>query len=230
MVAVGVAMKPISEFCDRHKGETMLLVGNGENLKLTPPEWFGYPSIGMNTIHLYNGWAPTYYTTLDRRVYREFGAAIERRFANIPKFIPRPRLMMWKGKNFYYFRNLQGLAWPYNEAQLWQENLDIEPMIYGNIMHVAIKLAYWMGATTILIIGMEHRPHRANRHFWGVDGKMSSETNLDGHWQKGYKVLSDKLAERNVRLLNISENTYVPADIIPQDDWRTWRTVQIKEN
>lgn len=213
-------MNSISKFHNAHKGKTMLLVGNGENLHLTPPEQFDYPSIGMNTIHLYDGWMPDYYLTVDRRVQNEFGKDIDEKFKDIPIFLPHPRLMRWTGQNKVYFKNMQGLLWPKNGLSLWQDDFE-KPLIYGNSMHVAIKLAYWMGAKTILVIGMEHKPHKSDRHFWGDDAGMSPDQPT-ADWIKGYKVLCDQLSERKVRLINVSQDTFVPADIIPQDSWENW--------
>ncbi len=209
----------ISQFKNVHKGNTILLIGNGANLHLTPPERFNLPSIGMNTIHLYDGWTPDYYVTVDRRVYREFGAAIEEKFSDIPKFIPTPRLNKWTGENFYYFRHFQGLLWPKNRRNIWQDDISEQPIIYGNVMHVAIKLAYFMGAKKILIVGMEHKPHKSNAHFWG-DDKGFSVDQPTKEWQDGYKILYDELAKRDVDLLNISQDTFVPDSIIPIDNWK----------
>ena len=44
----------------KHKGETGLIISIGPNLKLTPPEWFDYPSIGINTFYRYENYKPTY--------------------------------------------------------------------------------------------------------------------------------------------------------------------------
>ena len=50
----------IDEFYNLHKGETCLIVGVGKNLELTPPEWFDYPSFGVNTIYKRPGaWRPS---------------------------------------------------------------------------------------------------------------------------------------------------------------------------
>ena len=116
-------MTDIVRFANIHKGDPVLLVGNGENLHLTPPEKFAYPSIGMNTIHLYDGWMPTYYTAVDRRVMNEFGAAIVEKFANIPKFIPSPKLIRWRGPNFFRFHNRPGriLSPKIRAEKIWQE-------------------------------------------------------------------------------------------------------------
>jgi len=220
-------MTGISQFRDAHKGKTILLVGNGANLHLTPPEKFNLPSIGMNTIHLYDGWMPDYYVTVDRRVKREFGKAIEKKFAGIPKFLPSPRLLSWTGENFYYFKHRQGLLYPKNGLNIWQDDILAQPVIYGNVMHVAMKLAYFMGAKKILIIGMEHKPHESNAHFWGDDDKMSVDQPTRG-WQLGYKALCDGLEKHGVKMLNISQETYVSGSVIPIDDWKKYTKKQRK--
>ena len=214
-------MKTINQFKDTHKGKTMLLVGNAPNLHLTPPEKFDYPSIGMNTIHLYDRWSPDYYVTVDRRTRKEFGKELVEKFSGIPMFLPHPRFINWVGENFYYFKNLQGLLYPKNGRNIWQDSIEDCPVIYGNVMHVAIKLAYHMGAKKILIIGMEHELHKSNAHFWGDDSKTSVDQPTKG-WQQGYKVLCEELAKRKVKLLNISPETHVPESIIPVDDWEKY--------
>lgn len=210
----------IEQFHNVHAGETMLIVGNGENLKLTPPGWFAYPSIGCNTIHLYENWKPTYYTAVDDRVAKGFGAEIAERFADIPKIVPK-RLRYWqercKTNHFYFFNIRPGVLWSLNDrSTLWQD--DISEMTYGNIIHVAIKLALHMGAAKILIIGMEHKPQNGKSHFWGVDGGGVSQTPLPD-WFAGYKQLVEGATKHNVQILNISQNTYVPEEIIPRADW-----------
>lgn len=212
----------ITRFKDVHKDQTILLVGNGENLKLTPPEKFDYPSIGMNTIHLYEGWKPTYYVALDRRVLVEFGEAIYKKFKDIPKFTPKPKLLRWRGDNFYRFHNRVGPLYPKGKENLWQEINEHTQITWGNVMHVAIKLAFYMGAKTILIVGMEHKPHKAKNHFWGEDVGMASEdANLKDIY-KGYTELVAGLKSHKIKIYNISKETYVPETVIPRDDAENW--------
>lgn len=94
-------------------------------------------------------------------------------------------------------------------------------------MHVAIKLAYFMGAKKILIIGMEHKPHEANAHFWGDDSGMSIDQPTKG-WQQGYKALCEGLEKHGVKMLNISQETFVSNDVIPTDDWKKYTKKQRK--
>jgi hypothetical protein len=221
----------INKFKNIHKGGTILLVGNGENLKDTPPENFDYPSIGMNTICLYDGWKPDYFVAVDRRVWHEFGSIIENKFEDIPKFIPTPKMLRWRGKNFYRFRNRPGPLYPKGKENVWQEINEETPVTWGNVMHVAIKLAYFMGAKTILIIGMQHKPHNAMAHFWGNDEKMTPDSVPINNVFKGYKQLVDGLHSHNVKIFNISENTYVPESVIPRDKAKNWikKSKEIKE-
>lgn len=211
----------ITKFKNIHKDETILLVGNGANLELTPPEDFNYPAIGMNTIHLYEGWMPDYYVTVDRRLMNEFGEAVYARFKDIPKFTPKPKLLRWRGDGFYRFKNRPGPLYPKGKENLWQDDIEHRPVIWGNVMHVAIKLAYFMGASTILIIGMEHKPKNAQKHFWGSDEKVSKDLPLKEIFE-GYKQLVEGLKRHKVEIFNISEDTYVPKDVIPHDKAKNW--------
>lgn len=217
----------ITKFKNIHKGKTVLIVGNGENLSQTPPEDFDYPSIGMNTIHLYEGWKPDYYVTVDRRMMNEFGEAVYKKFETVPKFTPKPKLLRWRGKEFYRFSGRVGPLYHHGE-NLWQEDIEHAQVTYRNVMHVAIKLAYFMGAKTILIIGMEHKPHNARGHFWGADEGMPEDAALKDIFE-GYQQLVAGLKKHRVKLLNISENTYVPEEVIPKDKAKNWLPKKAEE-
>lgn len=206
-------------FHQKHAGETALLVGNGQNLKLTPPEWFNYPSFGMNTIHLYEGWIPTYYVTVDNRVYREFGEGVTTKFRDVPKFIPSPDLDMWQGDNFHRFYHRAGDLYigGHNASQKDAFQFGLS---WFNVMHLAMQLAWHMGFTTLLMIGVQHKPDEMREHFWGFDEGMAAKQPRD-IWMNGYQTLCSMM--NNVKVLNISEDTYVPESVIPRGNWRDWR-------
>lgn len=202
-------------------------MGNGPNLKLTPPEWFDLPAFGMNTIHKYEGWKPTYYTAVDSRVMREFGKDIVEKYADIPKFIPRPNLDEWKGPNFYRFLFRPGSLWPKRQQALWPSGLMTEDGIsYSNVMTVAMQIAYHMGFSTMLIIGMHHKPLWGREHFWGSDNGMPGIPPVND-WLKAYEILVQGMAEQGVKILNISEDTFVPETIIPRADWREYAKSEV---
>ena len=212
----------IFQFRNIYKNQTCLLVGNGINLHLTPPEWFDYPAFGMNTIHLYESWKPTYYAAVDVRVMKEFGSAIMERFSDIPKFIPSPNLDKWQGENFHRFAYRHGPLWRKGKEKIWNPDALEREMKFANVMHVAMQMAFYMGFTMLLIIGMQHKPDYADEHFWGVDSGMGTKQPLQ-NWLDGYEQLVIDMAARGVKVLNISEDTYVSESIIPRGNAREWR-------
>lgn len=222
MSCSAISTNSIERFHKLHAGEKCLLVGNGINLHRTPPAWFDLPAIGMNTIHKYNGWKPTYYTTVDSRVMREFGNEINDVYRDVPKFLPTPNLDKWQGENIYRFYHRPGALWQSGNGSLNYAGLLAETGItYANIMHVAMQLAYYMGFTTLLMVGVQHKPMKAQDHFWGCDHGMGAEMPLDD-WFAGYKTLADGLRTQGVKVFNISEDTCVPDEILPRDDWRNY--------
>lgn len=214
----------IADFHGLHSGETCLLVGNAPNLHLTPPEWFNYPSIGVNTIHLYEGFKPTYYVTVDDRVRREFGDAILEKYSDIPKFIPTPNLDAWQGENFYRFYHRAGELYVGGHSPKDKDALKFG-LAWSNVMHVAMQLAWHMGFTTLLMVGVQHRPDMMTQHFWGNDDKMPGVQPRE-IWLEDYQRLCSMMS--GVRVLNISEDTYVPEYVLPRGNWRDWRNNESK--
>jgi hypothetical protein len=39
-------------------------------------------------------------------------------------------------------------------------------------------------------------------------------------WFQGYRYLADGMAARGTKVINISEGTHVPNEVIPLGDWR----------
>lgn len=208
------------EYRNIHAGEVCLLVGNGSNLHLTPPAWFDHPAFGMNTIFMYEGWMPNFYTAVDNRVMREFGTVIAEKYRAIPKFIPTG-LREWQGENFIIFNHLSA-----DLKDGWKPNTLQDGITYHSCMHVAMQLAYWMGFTTLLMIGVKHEHAKGNEHFWGTDAGMPNLPPVQD-WFNGYKVLVKGMAERGVRVLNISEETCVDEEILPRADWRAYAKSEI---
>lgn len=207
--------KTIEDFRNIHAGETVLLVGNGENLNLTPPELFHLPSIGMNTIHKYQGWRPTYYTGVDNRLMREFGKEVSEKYSDIPKFVPMD-LKEWNGNNFVHFYHL-----PKDLKDGWKPDTLKDGITYHSSMHVAMQLAYWMGFKTLLMIGVSHKPDDGQPHFWGRDEGMPKQAPLKD-FLMGYEVLTKGMRERGVAVINISVETYVPNEVLPRGNWKEW--------
>ncbi len=223
-------MEEVSGFHNFHKGKTALLVGNGENLVKTPPEAFAFLSFGMNTCHKWQGgWMPDFYIAVDQRLMREFGDDIAEKYADTPKFIPRPNLNKWKGEGFYRFLHRPGLIISDGTKASDRNSLTETGITYTNVMHVALQLAWYMGFVTVLMIGVHHKPFKAQNHFWGCDHGMTATPPLD-IWFDGYSKIVQAMSNDGVKVLNISEGTYLPNEIIPQDNWMNWSSKNEYQN
>jgi hypothetical protein len=207
-------------FFDIHKGETCLLVGNAPNLLETPPELFDYPSFGLNTIFYYEGWKPSYFVAVDEGVYELFGETVSRIYNGIPKFVSSPTLDCWQGADVYHFKKLSGDIKIPKREDVFKVGLT-----YHNVMHVAMQLAWHMGFTTCLMIGVEQKPGLAElkKHFWGTF-EAEPDSQIDTHWNIGYKAIVRAL-DYQMKIYNISQGTYVPEDVLPHDDWRKYAQV-----
>lgn len=214
----------LKDFYQLHKGQTCLLVGLAPNLNLTPPEKFNYPSFGLNTIYKYQDiygvdWKPTYFAGVDERLEREDGEAISKIYKDIPKFIPTPDRDTWQGENFYRFYHRAGDMFVGGRTANKEDALTKDGIGYVNVMTAAMQIAWHMGFTTMLIIGMQHKPNELYKHFWGEDSKKTDGQTAE-HWLLGYAGLVRAMT--GVKVLNISEDTYVPEEVIPRGNWQEW--------
>ena len=220
----------LTDFHNLHAGQTCLIVGVGGNLELTPPQWFDYPSFGVNTIYKsvalgkFEGWRPTYFVGVDERLQREDGEAICEVYRDVPKFIPYPDRDTWQGENFHRFYHRAGDIMVGGQSPSDPEALT-RGIGYRKIMDAVLQIAWHMGFTTMLMIGIQHKPDDQQAHFWGADVKSIPEPTFH-YWFDGYSEIIRAMG-RKIRVLNISEDTYVPEEIIPRDDWRKWAKPEI---
>ena len=209
----------LKDFYNLHSGQTCLIVGVGDNLRLTPPEWFGYPSFGVNTIYKYEGWEPTYFVGVDERLRLEDGAAIVEKYADIPKFFPRPDWDELQGENIYRFAHRTGGELSIGgQSARDPDALTRKGLNYRRIMDAVLQIAWHMGFTTMLMIGIQHKPGERRAHFWGQD--MTQPADDFRFEESGYAHFVRGMG--GVRVLNISEDTYVHEDALPRGDWQDW--------
>jgi hypothetical protein len=211
----------LQDFHMKHRGETALLVMVGPNLELTPPEWFDYPSFGVNSLYRRGGdWKPTYYVGVDERLRLEDGPAICEKYRDVPKFFPTPDWDELQGENIHRFAHRQGSSlYVGGQSPSDRDALTRKGITYFRVPDAVFQIAWHMGFTTMLVIGVQHKPGAELEHFWGHDdGAVVQPVQ---HWFNGYRHFSQM---GSFRVLNISEDTYVPEDVIPRDDYRKWKT------
>ena len=210
----------LADFHNLHQGETCLIVGIGPNLEKTPPERFAYPSFGVNTLYKRAGnWKPTYFVGVDEELLKRDGEAILKAYPDVPKFFPRPDWDGLQGENIYRFAHRTGGEMfigghsPQDRNALTQRGIN-----YRRVMDAVFQIAFHMGFTTMLMIGIDHGDRKA--HFWG---SAEYEPQNDFYWEEiGYTECRRMM--NGVRVLNLSEDTFLSADILPCDDWRKWAT------
>jgi hypothetical protein len=208
----------LQDFHNLHRGQTCLIAGVGPNLNLTPPERFAIPSFGVNTVYKYEGWTPTYYVGVDERLKVENGAAVVERYKAIPKFFPAPDWDDLPGENIYRFKHRQGSQYIHaGQSPTHRDALTVRGITYFRIMDAVFQIAAWMGFTTMLMIGVQHKPGTRNQLFWGEDTGEPEKVFV--FEEEGYRFFASALP---VKIINISADTYVSEDVLPRDDWRKW--------
>lgn len=220
----------IEDFYNYHKGETCLICGVGPNLVLTPPYLFDYPTFGVNTIFKpplgadFGDWKPTYYVGVDELLHRRFGDEILAAYPDVYKFIPYPDRDTWQGPNFLRFYHRAGDVILSGRHPNKPHGLTEPGLGYRRIMDATLQIAWYMGFTTMLMIGLSSKPGTRQEHFWGF---ADFDPTRDFVYEElGYLEVTRAMGNK-VKVLNISEDTYVPEHILPRDDWRKWAKVEV---
>jgi len=209
----------LSDFHNLHAGQTCVIASIGPNLELTPPELFNFPTFGINTIYKRSNWKPTYYVGVDVELLKRDGPQIIEAYPDVPKFFPSPDFDELQGPNIYRFAHKTGIELSTGgQLSNHPDALTKRGITYRRIMDAAFQIAWHMGFTTMLTIGISHAVGGRKDHFWGV---AEYEPQNDFVWEEeGYRDCVRMM--NKVRVLNISEDTHVPADILPRGNWRDW--------
>jgi len=207
------------DFWNKHQGETCLIVSNGPNLELTPPEWFDYPSFGINRMYRYEGWKPTYFVGVDERLWTEYKDGILNAYPEIPKFVPSPDRDDIEAPNLVRFKHFHSSGhYVGGHLPTQYEALTKHGITYQRILGAVFQIAYYMGFTTMLVIGIQHKPGDENQHFFGED-RRGFAGQPERIWFDEYRHWAHM---GKAEVLNISADTYVPEDVIPRDDYNKW--------
>jgi hypothetical protein len=132
---------------DIHKGETAIIVGNGESLKTVPEELLEkYPTFGANHIYLMP-FQPTYYVCVDAACLEDYVQQIYGSAQGaVTAFLSDKHL---GAERLYELEN----------AYLCNENTFRFPGEYwwtgGTAVYVALKIAYVMGFSTAILVGCD---------------------------------------------------------------------------
>lgn len=202
---------------------TCLIIGNGPSLNDIPLDFLKkYKSFGSNRIYL--KFTPDYYASVNPLVVEQFCHEIDR--MNCVKFITTTNGMNWTVRDSLPLKS-NGMPifsfWP-------------DKWIYEGytVTYVLMQLAYYMGFTTALLVGVDHR--------FSYDGKPNEERKLQGNdpnhfdpsyfanvkWnnpdlagsEKAYRLAKIAWDNNGRKIINLTPNSDL--DVFPFDDWRNY--------
>lgn len=159
----------IQDFWNALKGQTVLIVGNGPSLDKTPLEKLAqkYQSFGANKIYdslNHPDFIPDFWTCVDNEMLDDCIPFIQEHPEFNPiKFVPRTR--QFKGANLLNVKIGEPVSADASEYVV----------LGGTVTIVNLQLAYFMGATTALLVGVDHNYPRR-----GYDGAPGSKFVGDG--------------------------------------------------
>lgn len=140
------APRRVRHFKDIHKGQTCLVIGNGPSLRKIRKDFLAkYPSFGTNRGYLY--FRPTYYACINPLVVEQFlGEIMQLEVEAL--FLPAS--LQFAGGNVHYLKSVYGEPFFSKDPT--------EGIFEGwTITYVCLQLAYYMGFSTVLLVGVDHR-------------------------------------------------------------------------
>ena len=221
-------MTEISEYRDRHAGQTGLVICNGPSLNKVDFGRVHLPTIGANRIYL--KLTPDYYVVEDHLVAEDFSHDI--RHLQTVKFY---------GSHLSHYGRLAD-----DPLGIWYEthldtdyptfpNWTIEPPFWtgGTVTYQMLLLAFYMGFETIYLVGLDHKyiiPDHAStvdgsiyqlhgkdpNHFdptYFQDGRMH-DPHLE-RMEKAYRRATQQYTLAGRHLYNATPGTSLPDYIIP---------------
>jgi len=133
-------------FSNLHEGETCIIVGNGPSLKDVPVSFLKkFKTFGTNRIYLLENFTPTYYAAVNPLVVDQCRHEINE--LHCIKFITSTMAQFIYGSYSIVSSGMQRFCYePFRE-------------LYEGftVTFVAMQLAYFMGFSTVLLVGVDHR-------------------------------------------------------------------------
>ena len=209
-------------FANIHAGETCTIIGNGPSLKNVPLAFLHkYQTFGTNRIYLLDGFEPNFYVSVNPLVIEQCQHEIND--LHCVKFITSSMAHLIYG------------SYPIisNGAPRFCYEPFIELYEGFTVTFAAMQIAYFLGFTTVLLVGVDHRfnfegdpntrqfmDHDDNNHF-------SPEYFKDKFWHtpdlersnEAYKMAEDAFRADNRIIINLTHNS--GTDIFERQDLKS---------
>ena len=210
---------------NKHKGETALVIGNGPSLNDVPVDFLGkYPSFGTNRIYLLDKFTPTYYVAVDPLTLEQFNGDIDQ--MECEKFIAA-----------FYTKHLITDAYSLYSSAIPSFSREPDKWIYEGhtVTFVCLQLAFYMGFSTVLLVGVDHsyefegRPNQMMiaegddvNHFhpeYFSNGRKWHNPDLV---QSGnaYHMAQTVFEHDGRKIINLTRGTKL--DVFEKGDWQEW--------
>jgi hypothetical protein len=205
-------MRSWNELSNLHKGEIVLVIGNGPSLNDVPLEFLNkYPSFGTNRIYLLDDFTPTYYVAVDPLAIKPSIDEIKQ-IDCLAKFISDP----WH----YRFD-----AYPLNSSVIPLFSREPDKWIYEGytVTYVCLQIAFFMGFTTVLLVGVDHNYVEDGSNYFTPEYNNGSDewgpTNLT---QSGiaYKIAKTVFDDDGRRIVNLTPGSKL--DVFERGEIAEW--------
>lgn len=204
---------------DAYKGETCVVIGNGPSLKDVPPEFLdAYTTFGCNRV--YTKFIPDYYVAINELVIQQFRKDI----LGIPceKFIREGYI------DIKHCHQLHVVDTPM---------FSFAPSVWvhdgHNTTFVELQLAFFMGFTTVILVGLDHRYEytggpNETQLFQGDDTNHFNPHYFQGFlWQtpdldysrKAYLMAKEAYEQNGRQILNMTPNSALDVFDIVEPTW-----------
>lgn len=228
-----------TQFRDRYPNTVCLIVGTGPGLSNIPVEFLNkYPTFSFNGVFTQMPeFVPTFYHNmggnhLDTQEKREqiypliADDRCEAAFMNrhLIHYFRHPKVYSILGPRTY------GIVTKRDEFVFSPSPLEVIGLAPTSI-YLSMQLAVYMGFTTILLVGVDHKYDQKKPHAYESGLVVDEETppgpfynNDPNEWQsqatKALSVAKTVLDKNGIRVVNLSEPTEL--DVFERGDWRDW--------
>jgi hypothetical protein len=138
-----------------HENERCFIVANGPSINKTNLNYLKNEfSFGLNRIYLNfkkSGFRPTYFLTVNELILEQFGKEISQ--LKMPKFLNwnRRGLFDTTDKSIIYLKSKMVFQ------DEFQDDLTQPLVVGGTVTFVALQLAFYMGFSEVIIVGLDHK-------------------------------------------------------------------------
>ena len=181
---------------NRYKGETCLVLGNGPSLKDVPLKFLNkYTTFGTNRIYLIPKFTPTYYVAVNGNIINQ--SIEEINAIDATKFISAEFASKIKG------------AHPLADNGRPHFSKNPFDVLYEgfSVTYVCLQLAYWMGFTTVLLVGVDHKYPTSNGNANVLTSAPNGNHFTDDYYKEG-EVWNNPDLVRSAKAFELAQEAF----------------------